>query len=71
MLVAAAPIAVDRMHAHPDTTQAPATEAEKAAAAFLQAFLAAEASRMKDSFADRVRIDGDRRFLRMASCSRS
>jgi hypothetical protein len=67
MLVAAAPSAVDRMPARPMAAQAPAAGAEKAAAAFLQAFLAADASRMKDSFADRVRIDGDMRFLTPAA----
>jgi hypothetical protein len=67
MLVAAAPIAVDRMAARPRAAQAPAAEVEKAAAAFLQAFLAADASRMKDYFADKVRIDGDMRFLTPAA----
>ena len=67
LLVAAAPVALATTPAPPVAAQISAAEAEKAAAAFLQAFMSGDGTRMKEHFAEKVRIDGDMRFLSPAA----
>jgi hypothetical protein len=67
VLLLAAPMAVDRMNARSEAPQASVADAEKAAAAFFQGFVAGDVTRMKDHFAEKVRIEGDIRFLSPAA----
>jgi hypothetical protein len=67
VLLLAVPTAVDRMPARPGARQTTVADAEKAAAAFFQGFVAGDVTRMKDHFAEKVRIEGDMRFLSPAA----
>jgi hypothetical protein len=65
--VAAAASAVAVTAVRPVAAQISGADAEKAAAAFLQAFVSGDVTRMKEHFAEKVRIDGDLRFLSPAA----
>ena len=55
--VAAASSAVAVTAVPPVAAQVSGADAEKAAAAFLQAFVSGDGTRMKEHFAEKVRID--------------
>lgn len=63
LLIAVAPVGAIWTPARPAAAQASEGAADKAAAAFFQAFVSADVTRMKDHFAEKIRIDGDMRFL--------